>query len=150
MAYNTITYACNHTTREQLYGPMAARERTIERALDRLCPDCYRAKLDAERAAEAAVAAEAAKAGGLPALTGTPKQVAWAESIRAKQSQDLNALDAALAAAPATADADAVRIGREIIAAMLARTSARDWIDGRDRALDRHWISTAVRARMTK
>lgn len=76
MAWNTITYGCGHTQREQLYGPMAQRERTIERALSRSCPDCSRAELEQKRAAESAAAAEAAKASGLPALTGTPKQVA--------------------------------------------------------------------------
>lgn len=150
MAWNTLTYACSHTTREQLYGPMAQRERTIERALDRLCPDCYAAKLAAERAAESAAAAEAAKTAGLPALTGSEKQIAWAEAIRAKQAAGLAAIDQALANAPAAANADAVRIGREIIAATIARTAAKDWIDGRDMVLDRTWLSAQVKARMAQ
>lgn len=41
-----------------------------------------------------------------------------------------------------------MRIGREIIAATLARTSAHDWIEGRDTTLDRHWLLREVRARM--
>ena len=150
MAWNTITYACGHTTREQLYGPMAQRERTIERALDKLCPECYAAKIEAERAAESAAAAEAAKNAGLPALTGSEKQIAWAESIRAKQVEILLKLDHALANAPATANADAVRISREIIAATIARTAAKDWIDGRDKPLGRVWLSAQVKAMMEK
>lgn len=150
MALNTLTYACNHTTREQLYGPMAQRERAIERALDRLCPDCYRAKLEAERAAASAAAAEAAQAASLPALAGTPRQIAWAETIRAKQLPALRELADKLANAPATANADAVRIGQEIVAAAMACTGAHDWIEARDRVVDQRWISEAVRARMAK
>lgn len=150
MAWNTLTYACNHTTREQLYGPMAQRERTIERALERLCPDCYRAKIEAERAAESAAAAEAAQAEGLPALTGTPKQIAWAEAIRAQQMPALRELAEKLTQAPADANADAVRIAQEIVAAALACTSAHDWIEARGRVVGPHWISAEVRARMAK
>lgn len=150
MAWNTLTYACGHTTREQLYGPMAQRERTIERAVERLCPDCYRAKIEADRAAESAAAAAAAQAEGLPALTGTPKQVAWAEAIRAKQAPALRELAEKLANAPAGANAEAVRLGQDIVAAALACTSAHDWIEARDRVIDPRWISEAVRARMPK
>ena len=152
MAWNTLKYECGHTTREQLYGPMAQRERTIERALDRLCPDCYAAKLEAERAEESAAAAEAAKDAGLPALTGSEKQIAWAESIRAKQVAELSELDKALATAPAkTPDQlDAVRIGREVVADMIARTSAKDWIEGRDTIVSMQWLSQQIKVRMGK
>ena len=152
MAWSEITYECGHTTREQLYGKMAQRERTIERALDRLCHDCYASKLAEERAAESAAAAEAAKDAGLPELTGSEKQIAWAESIRAKQVAELIELDKVLATAPAKTpeQVEAVRIGREVVADMISRTSAKDWIEGRDTIVSMQWLSQQVKVRMGK
>lgn len=43
-----------------------------------VCPDCY----EKARQEEVATAAKQAKADGLPALTGSEKQIRWAESIR--------------------------------------------------------------------
>ncbi len=148
MAKTNITYRCGHSDTIQIYGPYAGRDRAAEREAEKLCPGCYRAELAQKRAAESAAAAEDAKAIGLPALTGSAKQSAWAESIRATQADILRNLDNGLANAPDTANAEAVRIGREIIAATLARTSAHDWIEGRDTTLDRHWLLREVRARM--
>ena len=50
----------------------------------RLCAACYARQLEAERAAENAAAAEATAQLGLPDLTGSPKQVAWATTLRDK------------------------------------------------------------------
>lgn len=46
------------------------------------CPDCYKARLAAERDAANAAAADAAADYQWPALNGSDKQVAWAETIR--------------------------------------------------------------------
>ena len=54
-------------------------EEWAERTFD-ICPECERK----EREARAAELAEQAAADGMPALTGTPKQVTWAESLRAR------------------------------------------------------------------
>lgn len=148
MSKYTIKYACGHSGVMQIYGPLNGRDAIAEREARKLCPACYQAKLAADRAAESAAAAEQAKAAGLPALIGSPKQIAWAESIRAKQLAQLQALDAKLAVAPATANPEAVRIGREIIASMIARTDAKAWIDGRDTACDSYWLAGQVKARM--
>lgn len=43
-----------------------------------VCPDCY----EKARQEDAETAAKQAKADGLPALTGSEKQIRWAESIR--------------------------------------------------------------------
>lgn len=48
------------------------------------CDDCAEKRIKAEREAEAQKCAELAKEADLPALTGSPKQVAWAEQIRMK------------------------------------------------------------------
>lgn len=148
MSKTTITYTCGHSDTIQVYGPYKGRDAIAAREARKLCPACYQAKLAADRAAESAAAAEQAQAAGLPALTGSPKQIAWAESIRAKQVAQLQALDAKLAVAPATANTEAVRIGREIIASMIARTDAKAWIDGRDTACDSYWLSAQVKSMM--
>ncbi|MBD5357389.1 MAG: hypothetical protein HDR88_10360 [Bacteroides sp.] len=71
MARYTITYKCGHTAEVQLYGKTAEREKKIAwyRTID--CPDCQ----DKE-------AKEVAMAAGLPLLTGSEKQIAWATRIR--------------------------------------------------------------------
>ena len=71
MAKYSIQYACGHEVQLNLYGPHRERERRLEEAKRMLCPECYRA----ERRQEDQEA-------GLPPLEGTPRQVAWAESIR--------------------------------------------------------------------
>ena len=73
-----ITYTCGHTATIQLYGKTSEREARIEyMERTQLCPDCYRAAANAE-------AAEAANQRGLAPLEGSPKQVAWATTIREK------------------------------------------------------------------
>lgn len=99
MGWQKITYACGHTEEQQMYGKCSERDRHAE-ALGRYnCPDCRKAAAD-----------KAAAEQGLPALTGSPKQVAWAAEIRER----------ALRLLPAER-ADKIR----------AEASARWWIDNR-------------------
>ncbi len=72
MAWEYPKHACGHAgERVQMYGPTDGRERRL-RAMERQdCPECR-----AMRAKEQAAAA------GLPELSGTPKQIAWASEIR--------------------------------------------------------------------
>ena len=64
-------------------GPHKRRQSSIEWAKkEGLCPDSEAARQQTDRERESTQAANAAA--GLPALTGTPKQVAWAETIRTK------------------------------------------------------------------
>lgn len=82
MAKYDVTYTCGHTDTIQIYGPGRDRERKLANEESKLCPDCYKAKLEADRQKQNAEAAEANQAAGLPKLEGTEKQIAWAESIR--------------------------------------------------------------------
>ena len=82
MAWHTIDHVCGHSQRVQIYGPTRDRDRKAEWHASRLCPDCFAVQQERERAEAGAKAAEAAKAAGLPTLTGTDKQVSWAEQIR--------------------------------------------------------------------
>lgn len=82
MAKYDVTYTCGHTDTIQLFGKTKDREWRLSNEEGKLCPDCYRAKLEADRIKTNVESAEANKAAGLPNLDGSEKSVAWAETIR--------------------------------------------------------------------
>jgi hypothetical protein len=75
MATETLKRSCGHETEVQISGPTRNRERMRARLATMPCREC-------ERAAQRATIEEAAVAQGLPELAGTPKQIAWAQTIR--------------------------------------------------------------------
>lgn len=78
MAKYTITYKCGHTGTVELCGKESDRARKIAWYENNcVCPECYAAEQAAKREAEANKYA-------LPELTGSEKQIAWAEKIRSK------------------------------------------------------------------
>jgi len=113
-----VTYGCGHTVVERRFG--GKYEEQLAKARRMLCPECYRA----ERRAEAAKAVEGIE---LAALTGTEKQVAWAEDIRARFVLELRAKY------PVNNDGMA-----KLLAALNRRTAASWWIDRRN------WTLTQV------
>lgn len=82
MAWYYGTYACGHEGRENIIGPTKNRQWIADRKFEGLCYECYQAKLEEEREVANKAAEEKAKEMGLPELTGTEKQVAWANTIR--------------------------------------------------------------------
>lgn len=82
MAWYYGTYACGHEGRTNVVGPTKNRQWIADRRFEGLCPECYEAKLQADREAANADAAKKAKEMELPELTGTEKQVAWANTLR--------------------------------------------------------------------
>lgn len=73
-----VTYSCGHTGWIDIGGKGAEREKRINYLEHHgLCPDCYKAAQEAKNAAKK-------EKFGLCELSGTPKQVAWAEKIRAE------------------------------------------------------------------
>lgn len=124
MAQYDIQYRCGHVICEQLYGKTSERQRRIEDAQYRLCPDCYRAE-------QLAKATETNEAAGLPALTGTEKQITWAEQIRAKAMSQLTELEAQAAKSNGT-EAQKQQLA-DAAATLRAKSSAAYWIDNRDR-----------------
>ena len=113
MAKYTITYKCGHTAEVNLYGKLADREAKIAwyKTID--CPEC-RAK----------AAANNAKDNGFAELTGSPKQVSWANDIRAKKLADAEKL-----ATKVTKNKD---MFISAIDKMKNEASASWWIDRRD------------------
>lgn len=82
------TYTCGHEGNVQIYGPMKNREWLRERHFDRPCEECRKKEI----AAENAKAMQQAKDLNLPELSGSEKQIAWANSIRMRMIGDLEGL----------------------------------------------------------
>lgn len=75
MAKYEISHSCGHTEIVRAHGSADERERRLSWLSNQPCFRCRCAVDSAEAIIHAAVE-------GLPALTGTPKQVGWAERIR--------------------------------------------------------------------
>ena len=88
MSRYTITHACGHQEVHQIYGPYKSRPARQDALEQRICPKCQGAEKEAGNTA----ALGANPAAGLPALTGSPKQICWAETIRAEALADLQTL----------------------------------------------------------
>lgn len=86
MAKYGITYSCGHPGSVQIVGPIADRAGKVAWYEQHgICPACKTARHEAERAAANAASRATNAAEGLPALEGSPKQIAWAETIRREQ-----------------------------------------------------------------
>lgn len=122
MAWYDITYECGHTTRKQLYGKMSDRDRTVEWYKTIKCPEC-----------EAKAQAEKAEADGLPQLTGSEKQIAWAIQIRNKAIEMFDAEIRHYISKHKNADMDLIDKTKESINKWIAKeTTAKYWIDNRE------------------
>ena len=127
----TVTYMCSHEGEVELFGPRRQRDQRI-RSIERyeLCPDCLAKK----RAEEAAAAAEKNAENGLPSLSGTEKQVAWAEQIRAQAVETMSA-QADQSRQNSRAPENAIRSLDLGMQKILANTSAAWWIENRSMIL---------------
>jgi hypothetical protein len=132
MAKYNILRKCGHEEAVEIYGPVKDRDWKAAREAKKLCSACYRAE-------QIRKAQEASQAAGLPELTGTPKQVAWAEQIRARVIQDLAPLKEMLEKAVAAGNENAPT-GLRIIDSVLGRTEAREWIETRDIHYSAEWL----------
>ena len=88
----TITHACGHTQDRQIYGTDTRGQRGAKALWleSQPCSDCSRAQRDRDRAEESARAAAHAAAEDWPELSGTPRQVAWAQTVRADAAAAYN------------------------------------------------------------
>lgn len=82
MAWYYGTFICGHEGRVNITGPHKHREWKKERAFEKMCPECYEKYLQEEREKANKEAAAKAAEMELPELTGTEKQVAWANTLR--------------------------------------------------------------------
>lgn len=92
MAKYEGTYACGHGGVINLIGPLKDREWRKEREFSKLCPDCWKIELEERKERENREAAEMAKEMELPELSGSPKQIAWANTLRQRLIEQFEAL----------------------------------------------------------
>ena len=136
MAKYNIKYGCGHEGCLQLIGKNDYREWRILQAECGVCPDCWKAEQQAKRDAEDAAAAAEAKAQELPALSGSEKQIAWAETIRQKFFNAISPL--AEKVLP-----DAIDAWTAAVDSFQRETAARWWIDNREQRPERLVIEKA-------
>ena len=122
--YN-IHHTCGHEETVQIYGTNVhgKRQRKAEWLESKPCRDCEREAMRGENLAGAAE------------LTGSDKQVSWANDLRAKAIGDIKAklakIDTHYIAAPQEWKDAQRAAGESIITAMLAEASAKTIIDHR-------------------
>ena len=119
MAKYQVTHSCGHTVTHQLYGKNSERERKIEWMEGKLCADCYKAQKDLERKQANERSADLASDLGFAQLTGSDKQIAWAQTIRQECYETIIKRNYIL-------DADVA------IKVLSLETSSKWWIDNRD------------------
>jgi len=118
MAHYNVTYSCGHSDRVQLFGSYEDRQRRIEWfQQEAVCPACYKAAKEKEAAG---------LFGDLPPLSGSPKQVAWAEKLRRDAMTDVQK-DIQEAKSDEFRDY-LIAIAKRMIA---ERTEAKWWIDNK-------------------
>ena len=118
MAKYTINHTCGHIVTIQLFGAYKDRERRIAWLETQECEECRKEKANA-------AAAQAKAKRGLADLTGSEKQVAWANTIREGAYKALDCL------APFTTNNQARQMVESWKAKMDAETSAKWWINHR-------------------
>lgn len=139
MAQYDIHHTCGHEETVQIYGTNVhgERQRKAEWLESKPCRDCEREAMREENLTGAAE------------LTGSDKQVSWANDLRAKAIGDIKAklakIDTQYIAAPQEWKDAQRKAGEAIIEAMLAETSAKAIIDNRDNLVS-HYGAVAQQA----
>lgn len=139
MAQYNIHHTCGHEETVQIYGTNVhgERQRKAEWLESKPCRDCERKAMREENLTGAAE------------LTGSDKQVKWANDLRAKAIDDIKTklakLDTQYIAAPQEWKDAQHKAGEAIITAMLAETSAKTIIDHRDNLVS-HYSAVAQQA----
>jgi len=89
MAWETINHTCGHDQKVQMYGKHTERDSKHAWMERQTCPDCFRDQKEQERQQENDRAASLTSEIGFAALTGSEKQVTWAQSIRQKAYESM-------------------------------------------------------------
>lgn len=170
MAKYTVTHSCGHDEIHNLTGPHKNREWWLENVGPvRLCSDCYHEEKQNQYADQSARSAEAAQVAGLPALTGSEKQIAWAETLRSAFLASALQYDLAAALRDLKTfvaikgdweweteknfefDESAIQEIKDALVLLQdeprAWTESRKWIDGRNHS-GRQYVATQLEARL--
>lgn len=114
----TITRACGHTDTIEVFGTNVHGERDKKVAYEetKMCKECYNKSIS-NKNVEA----------GMVALTGSEKQIAWAEKIRAKAIDDLDAIK--------TQEEKDETFKAKIKTILLEQSESKWWIENKDNAI---------------
>jgi hypothetical protein len=82
MAWYYGTYTCGHDGRTNVIGPIKNRQWIADRYFEKMCEECWQQHSKEQREKINKETAEKALEMELPELQGTPKQVAWANTLR--------------------------------------------------------------------
>lgn len=123
----SITHSCGHQKAANIVGTdtHGERQRKAEWLATRLCPDCARQQRDAANQQENENAATRARAAGWPALTGTDRQVAWAETLRSTKTDQVR--EALRGSVSDSAAGEVLRMWERVVLA--GHTDAAWWIE---------------------
>ena len=135
MAKYTITYKCEHEGEVNIVGPEKERPGKRSWLATQLCPDCRRIAYTLD------VEAWTAKS-GLVTLTGTEKQVAWANKIRKFMIEGMEEYVESANAHPEHPDADYILRGYKWT---FQQANATWWIDRKN-----HTGRTLLKEMMSK
>ncbi len=145
MAKYEVTRSCGHTETIVLFGKLKNREWRLEKVEpSKLCTECYQAELARLREEENREAAEVAKEMNLPQLTGSEKQIAWAETIRQKMMADIDEFIYKSVKSEMRNDPKLL----EAVEYIKGKTQARWWIDHRGMNMSyelRHLLEEAAK-----
>lgn len=84
------TYSCGHEGYVEAFGPTKQRQWKIEKEFSGMCPECCRKIAEEQRRKENAAAKKKSEDMELPDLTGSEKQIAWANVLRLKFIDNFN------------------------------------------------------------
>lgn len=135
MAKHTVTRSCGHEEVVELFGKREDRDWRIENVEEhKLCGECYRKLLDDRNKK----ALKEAREMGLPELTGTKKQIGWAESIRLDTIERFNNI---IREERVIENKKEMNTAIEVFDHILGtKGSARWWIDNRDISTSDTWL----------
>lgn len=122
----TVTHTCGHKEDIAVFGKRVDREKKIAWLESQPCAEC--------RAAEAA---RNSKSNGMAVLTGSPKQIAWADDLRSESIHAVQKIEA-------RTETEAVHKDR-LIKYLGSITSAAWWIENHGCAGSRMIISCAIK-----
>ncbi|WP_297425794.1 hypothetical protein [Clostridium sp.] len=89
MAWYYGTFSCGHEGRVNIIGPTKDRQWKADKRFSGMCEECYLKHLEEENERKNKEALAAAKEMELPNLTGTEKQITWANTIRVELIEKL-------------------------------------------------------------
>jgi len=142
MAKYTIKRRCGHDEVHNICGPVKDRGGKAEWLESGLCRRCWLTEQAEARQTTSVIAAATSKANGLPALSGSTKQVEWAEIIRAEKLTEISTHYAQMLEKWASMDlttsqTEQIERGKVMfatgLAALKSESRAAWWIDNKDR-----------------